>query len=645
MNIRVALIRCGIVYLIATACCSEIAAISPREVWIAIRQDNLPGSGTQTDPYNGNTQVRFDAVMNFLTDYTVIHLGPGTFQTHGSIAWRPKNNWTISGAGIDQTILLQTAIQTGHIQVIGNLVWNLVVSDLTIDCNYINLGPTLITNDKGIGAVTAISGHIYNIKVIHSGGNHETFTLGFAQYGAGSIAPSSVLIENCRVEQSGPNVTAIYASNSQTNNNSDTVPGAGQVTIRNCYVEGTGDRATGGIGFQVNGYQSALIDNCSTIGCNYSIYRDTGPQNGVTIRNCNVNGIIDAISFVGAPTAGVLIENNTLSSGEIIVCTAGATNVTIQNNTFGPGPNYNSWWRPLQTSCSTNIANNLFDPAIVNGSRIATLGRRFGNRYFNGSIIPFLPDNAPISSRPSDFNNDNKPDWVLYQANTGRTAIWYMNNNVQIATAYGPTLPTGWTVASTGDFDGDGKPDYALFNSATGATAIWYLSGPAFLRSAFGPVLPVNWRLVAVADFNLDGKPDYILCNTITRRTAIWYMNNNLFAISAFGPIFPGGWQLVATLDFNGDVSPDYLLFNPSTRQSAIWYLCENDLVATALGPTVLNGYNLMGAADFNFDGKPDYVLCKSSSYHTALWYMNNNIFVSIANSPTLTPGWALVVP
>src|SRR5207237_6512959 len=153
----------------------------------------------------------------------------------------------------------------------GGLVQDLVVSDLTVDCNYINLSPTLNSANKAIGAISAISGHLDNVRVIHAGGTVETFTLGFIQWGAGSTPPSSVLIENCRVEQNGPKVTAIYASNSQTNDNSDTVPGAGQAIIRNCYVEGTGDRTTGGIAFQVNGYTFAVIDSCSTVGCTYSI--------------------------------------------------------------------------------------------------------------------------------------------------------------------------------------------------------------------------------------------------------------------------------------------------------------------------------------------------------------------------------------
>jgi hypothetical protein len=48
----------------------------------------------------------------------------------------------------------------------------------------------------------------------------------------------------------------------------------------------------------------------------------------------------------------------------------------------------------------------------------------------------------------ADFNRDGKPDYLLFNASTRQTVIWYLNNNVKIASAYGPTLLAGWTVAA-----------------------------------------------------------------------------------------------------------------------------------------------------------------------------------------------------
>src|SRR6476659_2353879 len=143
------------------------------------------------------------------------------------------------------------------------------------------------------------------------------------------------------------------------------------------------------------------------------------------------------------------------------------------------------------------------------------------------NIVRLFDNAAPVAY---DFNQDGKPDYVLFNAVTHQTAVWYLNNNVFVGSAFGPTLPANWRVVGVADFNGDNKPDYLLFNSTSRQTAIWYLSGTTFISSAFGPSLSLSdgwdWDLVAVGDFNADGKPDYVIYNTFTHQTAIWYLNN-----------------------------------------------------------------------------------------------------------------------
>jgi hypothetical protein len=78
-------------------------------------------------------------------------------------------------------------------------------------------------------------------------------------------------------------------------------------------------------------------------------------------------------------------------------------------------------------------------------------------------------------------------------ANAINTAIWYLNNNVQICSADGPTLPSGWFLFEVGDFNGDGKPDYVLKNFPTYQTALWYLNNNVRVGSAYGPTFPSGW--------------------------------------------------------------------------------------------------------------------------------------------------------
>ena len=150
----------------------------------------------------------------------------------------------------------------------------------------------------------------------------------------------------------------------------------------------------------------------------------------------------------------------------------------------------------------------------------------------------------------SDFNADGHPDYVLLRQNakTPQTAIWYLNNNVFISGASGPTLPSWWFLGGVADFNRDGHPDYLLENG-TRQTAIWYLSARTLIGGAYGPKLPSGrWLLAATADFNGDGNPDYVFYNDNTRQTAIWYLNNNVYVGSAWGPTLPAGWSLFPDL-------------------------------------------------------------------------------------------------
>jgi hypothetical protein len=115
---------------------------------------------------------------------------------------------------------------------------------------------------------------------------------------------------------------------------------------------------------------------------------------------------------------------------------------------------------------------------------------------FNGEQDIYYVRVAPAPP-PTDFNNDGHPDYLLFNPSTGQTAIWYLNNNVRINSAFGPTLWPGWNVAGLADFNNDGHPDYLLFNPSTGQTAIWYLNNNVRINSAFGPTAWAGWSLVA----------------------------------------------------------------------------------------------------------------------------------------------------
>ena len=62
--------------------------------------------------------------------------------------------------------------------------------------------------------------------------------------------------------------------------------------------------------------------------------------------------------------------------------------------------------------------------------------------------------------------------------------------------AFGPTIGSGWTLVATPEFNADGGPDFLLYNAATRQTAIWYLNNNVYIGSASGRTLPVGWSLL-----------------------------------------------------------------------------------------------------------------------------------------------------
>src|SRR5438552_18621129 len=98
-----------------------------------------------------------------------------------------------------------------------------------------------------------------------------------------------------------------------------------------------------------------------------------------------------------------------------------------------------------------------------------------------------------------------------------------MNNNTFLGGASGPTLPSGWSLVATGDFNNDSKPDYVLYHASTRQTALLYMNNDAFVSRALGPTLPAGWSLAGVADVNHDGHTDYAFFNAGASYKASWY--------------------------------------------------------------------------------------------------------------------------
>ena len=130
-------------------------AFGANEFWISpspviATKPPIPG-GSINNPLDGSTAAKFDSAMRSFPPYSLIHLGPGTFQTMGDTTaggtgWGPKTGQVIAGAGMYLTTLqfpsnavVSGALNRGHLIKVTSSPFfqtNITVKDLTLDCNY-----------------------------------------------------------------------------------------------------------------------------------------------------------------------------------------------------------------------------------------------------------------------------------------------------------------------------------------------------------------------------------------------------------------------------------------------------------------------------------------------------------------------------
>jgi hypothetical protein len=223
----------------ATACAAPATAgnanpgpaASPKatpksEVWIAVRKDGLPGSGTRNDPYNGSTKAKFDAILKTIPPHTAIHLGAGTFVTNGST--QMKDGWRINGVSKDKTTVkladnvLTASVKNAFViqhRDVGGFLNYFELSDLTVDCNKAHQPAylrKLYGHSLNAWSIAAKSARIRNVKaigtwakpgegfpcaLIHGGGGSDTDSVQIS--GCDNVSPEGYLTAISVFDQTG----------------------------------------------------------------------------------------------------------------------------------------------------------------------------------------------------------------------------------------------------------------------------------------------------------------------------------------------------------------------------------------------------------------------------------------------------------
>ncbi|MBV9659282.1 MAG: hypothetical protein JO295_14375 [Verrucomicrobia bacterium] len=398
-----------------------------KEIYLAAdRTDGKGGKGTKADPFDAGSQAKFDALLSALAANGVVavHLLAGAFTTNGRVAWSLPAGCRLAGAGREATFLkLVRYLNNSDLSQGANTVVqgarNCEVCDVTIDANFAVLKATQPTwTQSSCYGLLLNSGYAHDLRVIHAGGTGEpeVFACGFLGTATGHTQDRFVA-ERITVDQMDGVTTSIWIHYSgmpvppATSYNTDTQPFGGSAIIKDCIVDHSD--FPGGISYQINGFKLAIIDGCRDKASAWGVYHDTLPLGRHIIRNCYLESNpadigSKSIGMIGDPSIAyvddLIIENNHLYGMELLVRldTGTVHKARIIGNTFGyANGTGNNFWPPISAPAGSIISDNLFDPAILNGGSSDSAGsaRRFNNRYFDGSLVPFLLDSSKAAGQ------------------------------------------------------------------------------------------------------------------------------------------------------------------------------------------------------------------------------------------------------
>ena len=399
----------------------DLDPISTQGIWIAVRTDGQAGSGTESDPYDGSTMDKFDAIMgdNSKTPpYTTIHLGPGTFRTSIKGIWFVKSGWILEGQGIDVTTVQMGGNASG-MHGIGCFTSNpnvatdnVIIRDLTCDANWAEISTTADTGaggekniKTGVVMICGSNNLIERLRSINTYGSWANLQEQFAIFlcGPRSADGTNNVIQFCRAELPQGNYGNPFALAGWVWGNQHLITNS---RVASCTALGVNDGLARG--FTSGGVNLANVKDCQIDGntftdCFGAAYIDTGSVDGLSVTN---NTVVRGWQGVGLASSTLPKQNITISGNNfsiqnrvvgggsygIAISNGATTNLTIGDNTItfdDTGGGFRQFWG-IAASPLTNatISNNIVGPSInmVSGTDVTLLN----NRHPDGTPVPGL---------------------------------------------------------------------------------------------------------------------------------------------------------------------------------------------------------------------------------------------------------------
>ena len=322
-----------------------IPIASAKTYYIAARSDDAPGTGTIADPYNGSTQVKFDALFAnpntincIIPQNCVVKLFEGTYYTNGIVL--PNGTGLIGDGPNTTTIRLnaRSSVNGGtYTKVISAFGDNVTISGLTVDGNWQNLKQANSKVDlisiagTGTGAnALCINSKITDCNIINFGGDVVTGQESFPVV----ITGTNAIISNCKASGLVNNIgqTQCYTtvfSIGGINIGTTYYYASGKIT--NNYALGNGNLA-GGFG-AIGG---AIFDNLEIsyntfVNLSEGIHGDSWQNRNLTIKN---NKFVNCRRAIGIDYSGTANSSNAPDANGSYVGASSLTGCIIDSNVF-----------------------------------------------------------------------------------------------------------------------------------------------------------------------------------------------------------------------------------------------------------------------------------------------------------------------
>lgn len=376
-------------FAVLSACLSWANA-EQREVWIAPGAVH-GGRGTEAQPWIVSAAKTFDHLVSRQPEATIINLQAGVFPTYGTNGFRLKSGQRMIGAGVGRTVLRLVAPPPGAVLASmigseGDNTEDIVVQDLTLDCNYQSAWGRITVQAIGLAGTFQT---IRRVECVNAAGfAQECFAIGIFASTRDSVGN---LIEGCKLSSyQGGWCTGIAIVNNSTLQNSES-PVAfftrGVIRNNNVVLQGTPGGNNNQCAYGAGGTRAALFVGNSSSNATYGFNFDTCRLSNVTLQgntftDCTYIGINARANRPGDSISGLALTDNAISlnpsKGEAacygIIVGGGdnspASAITITGNTISVDdqnhPTINAVGIMIFTASSGVVAENIISQRFHN---------------------------------------------------------------------------------------------------------------------------------------------------------------------------------------------------------------------------------------------------------------------------------------